>query len=511
MADRIVVMNAGAHRAGRHAPSSSTTAPANRFVAEFIGRMNVLRLTAGRRGGLACAASRCARRRAGSGGPDRHPARGRDRSAARRPDAGIRVTGVIEKAVFLGNFTRVTLELADQTLLVELRGRRRPPRARAALDVCLPREAIHRPARGADAHGAAPASAVAARLRSRPRRRRRLRRPGRGAAARCSSPAPLSSILRMSFDTPTASASATTSATSAARSAWTIVGNSLAVAADHDRDHRAARLRPSPMRCTAPRCRCKSVFGLVALLPLFAPSLVQALGILFLLGRNGIINRTFDLGIDIYGFWGIVIADVFYSFPHAYLILSAALAVADARLYESAHDARAPSPARIFRDITLPSTKYGLMSATFVVFTIVITDFGNPMVIGGDYSVLATEIYNQVLGPGEFRARRGDRRGAAGAGGARGDRREMDHAPPAPRHRRPVAPARDAPEPARDRPDARPMPCWCARRSCRSSASSSSRASCQLWPYNMHVQPAPLRFEVQNGHRSRCGPASGSR
>ena len=58
--------------------------------------------------------------------------------------------------------------------------------------------------------------------------------------------------------------------------------------------------------------------------------------------------------------------------------------------------------ARIFRDITLPSTKYGILSATFVVFTIVITDFGNPMVIGGDFNVLATEIYNQVSGQGNF-------------------------------------------------------------------------------------------------------------
>jgi len=145
----------------------------------------------------------------------------------------------------------------------------------------------------------------------------------------------------------------------------------------------------------------KRVFGSVALLPLFAPSLVQALGIVFLFGRNGVINRTFGLGIDIYGFWGIVISDVFYSFPHAYLILSAALAVADARLYESAQVLGATG-ARIFRDITLPSTKYGILSATFVVFTIVITDFGNPMVIGGDYNFLATEIYNQVSGQGNF-------------------------------------------------------------------------------------------------------------
>ena len=145
----------------------------------------------------------------------------------------------------------------------------------------------------------------------------------------------------------------------------------------------------------------KRICGAIALLPLYAPSLVQALGILFLFGRNGIINRTFELHIDIYGFWGIVISDVFYSFPHAYLIMSAALAVGDARLYESARMLGAGA-ARIFRTITLPSTRYGIISAIFVVFTIVITDFGNPMVIGADYSVLATEIYNQVSGQGRM-------------------------------------------------------------------------------------------------------------
>ena len=108
--------------------------------------------------------------------------------------------------------------------------------------------------------------------------------------------------------------------------------------------------------------------GAIALLPLYAPSLVQALGVLFLFGRNGVINRSFDLGIDIYGFWGIVVSDVFYSFPHAYLILSAALAVGDARLYESARMLGA-GPLRIFRSVTLPSTRYGLVSAIFVVFT----------------------------------------------------------------------------------------------------------------------------------------------
>jgi iron(III) transport system permease protein len=182
--------------------------------------------------------------------------------------------------------------------------------------------------------------------------------------------------------------------------AWTIVNNTFAVALTTTAITvtLAYGLAYAMHRSCMP---AKGLLRLIVLVPLFAPSLVQAQGLLLMLGRNGLINRTFGLGIEIYGFWGIVIASVLYALPHAFLILSAALAVADARLYESATMLGA-SPGRTFRTVTLPSTKYGLMSAIFIVFTIVITDFGNPMVIGGDYNVLATEMYNQVLGQANF-------------------------------------------------------------------------------------------------------------
>jgi iron(III) transport system permease protein len=80
----------------------------------------------------------------------------------------------------------------------------------------------------------------------------------------------------------------------------------------------------------------KKLWLLIAMLPLFAPSLVQALGFILVLGRNGVINRMFGTEIDIYGFWGIFFSNTLYALPHAILMLSAALAVADARLYESA-------------------------------------------------------------------------------------------------------------------------------------------------------------------------------
>lgn len=145
----------------------------------------------------------------------------------------------------------------------------------------------------------------------------------------------------------------------------------------------------------------KPLLRIAVLAPLFAPSLVQAQGLILLLGRNGILNRFMGFDIDIYGFWGTVIANSLYAFPYAFLILSAALAVGDARIHESAETLGA-GPFRIFRTQTFPATRYGFAAACFVVFNLVMTDFGNPMVIGGDFNVLATEVYNQVIGQAQF-------------------------------------------------------------------------------------------------------------
>ena len=78
-----------------------------------------------------------------------------------------------------------------------------------------------------------------------------------------------------------------------------------------------------------------------------------------------------------------------------------ALATADARLYEAA-DALGASKLRVFFTVTLPGAKYGLISAALVVFTLVITDFGIAKVIGGNFNVLATDVYKQVIGQQNF-------------------------------------------------------------------------------------------------------------
>jgi iron(III) transport system permease protein len=142
------------------------------------------------------------------------------------------------------------------------------------------------------------------------------------------------------------------------------------------------------------------VMGAVSL-PLLMPSLVQGLGLIFLLGRNGLLTKATGAEINIYGFWGLLIANGLYALPQAVLIIAAALRSADARVYEAAEMLGTPGW-RQFRDITLPNIKFGLLSASFVVFTVTITDFGNAATIGGDYSILATEIYNQVVGQMNF-------------------------------------------------------------------------------------------------------------
>jgi iron(III) transport system permease protein len=144
----------------------------------------------------------------------------------------------------------------------------------------------------------------------------------------------------------------------------------------------------------------KPLFKTVALIPILVPSLLPGLALVYLFGNQGLVKGLL-LGHSIYGPIGIVMSEVFFTFPHALLIILTALSLADARLYEVAVALRASRP-RIFLTVTLPGARYGLISATFVVFVMVITDFGAPKVIGGQYNVLATDVYKQVIGQQNF-------------------------------------------------------------------------------------------------------------
>ncbi len=145
----------------------------------------------------------------------------------------------------------------------------------------------------------------------------------------------------------------------------------------------------------------RGLFKLISQVPLLAPSLLPAISLVYLFGNQGI-AKDLLFGASIYGPIGIVIGEVFWTFPHALIIMTTALSTSDARLYEAAEALKA-SNWRTFWTVTIPGARYGLISATFVVFTLVITDFGVPKVIGGQYNVLATDIYKQVIGQQNFR------------------------------------------------------------------------------------------------------------
>jgi len=141
----------------------------------------------------------------------------------------------------------------------------------------------------------------------------------------------------------------------------------------------------------------------IALIPILAPSLLAALSFIYLFGNQGLLKAVLPwLGLTtIYGLPGMVLAMTFSAFPHAVMILLAALSLSDARLYEAA-DSMATSEWRKFITITLPGARYGLISAAMVVFTMAVSEFGVPKVIGANYSVLAIDIYKQVIGQQNF-------------------------------------------------------------------------------------------------------------
>jgi iron(III) transport system permease protein len=147
----------------------------------------------------------------------------------------------------------------------------------------------------------------------------------------------------------------------------------------------------------------KGLWRNIALIPILAPSLLAALSFIYLFGNQGWLKGALAwFGLQsIYGLPGMVLAMSFAAFPHAVMILLASLALSDARLYEAA-DSLATPGWRKFVTITLPGARYGLISAAMVVFTMAVSEFGVPKVIGGNVSVLAIDVYKQVIGQQNF-------------------------------------------------------------------------------------------------------------
>lgn len=149
--------------------------------------------------------------------------------------------------------------------------------------------------------------------------------------------------------------------------------------------------------------RLKKPLNLLALLPIITPPFVVGLGLILLFGRAGIVNQFLEWAFGIeptrwfYGLFGIWLAQMFAFTPIAFMIMRGVVQGLGPSLEEAAQTLRA-SRWKTFTTVTLPLLKPGLANAFLVGFIESIADFGNPIVVGGQYAVLSTEIFFAIVG-----------------------------------------------------------------------------------------------------------------
>ena len=151
------------------------------------------------------------------------------------------------------------------------------------------------------------------------------------------------------------------------------------------------------------RIRGRRALRALSILPIITPPFVIGLGLILLFGRAGLVNQFLEwaLGIEpsrwIYGMQGILVAQVFAFTPIAFLVLIGVVEGVSPTLEEAAQTLRA-NRWRTFVDVSLPLMRPGIANAFLISFIESIADFGNPILLGGNFGVLSTEIFFSVVG-----------------------------------------------------------------------------------------------------------------
>lgn len=149
--------------------------------------------------------------------------------------------------------------------------------------------------------------------------------------------------------------------------------------------------------------RHKRLLRLLTVLPIITPPFVIGLAVILLFGRSGAVTTLLDwaLGIApsrwIYGFPGVFLSQLLAFTPIAFLVLIGVVEGVSPSMEEAAQTLRA-SAWRTFVTVTLPLMRPGLANAFLLGFTESLADFGNPLVLGGNFDVLSTEIFFAVVG-----------------------------------------------------------------------------------------------------------------
>lgn len=142
--------------------------------------------------------------------------------------------------------------------------------------------------------------------------------------------------------------------------------------------------------------RLKAVLNIIFVLPMLIPSISHAFGLVALFGANGLVTNWLSLKGTIYGFWGIAIGSVLYSFPVAFLMFSGILKYEDGSTHIAAEVLGVPHTHRFF-DLTIPFVRKTFISAFFAVFSMIMTDYGVPLMIGGKVVTLSVQMYNKAV------------------------------------------------------------------------------------------------------------------
>ena len=145
----------------------------------------------------------------------------------------------------------------------------------------------------------------------------------------------------------------------------------------------------------------KSVFGILFVLPMLIPSISNGMGLIILFGNNGIITQLLGLNTSIYGLHGIVLGSVLYAFPVAYLMIADVMKYEDYSPYEAAKVLGIPRRSQLCA-ITLPYMRKPFIVIIFSIFTLVITDYGVPLMVGGKYITIPVVMYQEVIGQLNF-------------------------------------------------------------------------------------------------------------
>ena len=147
--------------------------------------------------------------------------------------------------------------------------------------------------------------------------------------------------------------------------------------------------------------RFKNVFAVLFTVPMLIPSISHGMGLVLLLGDNGLLARLLGVSGNLYGYPGIILGSVLYSFPVAFLMFQDSFQYEDYTVYEAAQ-ALGLSRWRQFLTVTLPSMGRTILSAVLAVFTLVFTDYGVPLMTGGTVMTLPVYMYREVIGMMNF-------------------------------------------------------------------------------------------------------------